>query len=280
MNRTAAALLFVGLAGVLLCAGAVRAADRIEGYEQAVYHWQGLKPGDYRNNGFQQKVTAEGKALRVEITSDFSPLQSRVPFPVAPARYPAELRLAPQSGSEGMKLAGNAQTMYEAAFRILAAVKARLAYDAAGSQDLPAALKAGKGNCVALSALALQWLHEAGLAARPVTGVFLPRSQEKLELKGAALHRFIEIYFPDRGWVFTDPARTFAAVTGEYIYLGPAGADYGGFAGAALTRRSLRNDWTIEKRGDQVFYTRANIRDRLLTGAPPEKPAGAGEVPF
>jgi transglutaminase-like putative cysteine protease len=277
MTRIAAAL---ALTCALLPARAARAADRIEGYEQAVYDWQGLKPGNYQNNGFQQKVTAEGKLLRIEITSDFSPLQSRVPFPVAPARYPAELRLAPLAGSEGMKLAGNAQTMYEAAFRILAAVKGRLAYDAAGSPDLPAALKAGKGNCVALSTLALQWLHEAGLAARPVTGVFLPRSQAKLELKGAALHRFIEIYFPDRGWVFTDPARTFAAVTGEYIYLGPAGGDYGGYAGAALTRRSLHNDWTIEKRGEQVFYTRANIRDRELSGAPPAKAAGAGEVRF
>ncbi len=266
---------------VLTCALAAAfpapAADRIEGYERAVYQWQGLKPGNYQNNGFRQTVMTEGKVQRIEVTSDFSPLQSRVPFPVAPARYPAQLRLAPLPGSEGLQLAGNAQTMYEAALKILAAVKNRLAYDAAGSPELAPALKSGRGNCVALATLALQWLREAGLAARGVTGVFLPRSQDRLELKGAALHRFIEIYFPDRGWVFTDPARTFGAVTGEYIYLGPAGEDYNGYAGAAISRRSLRNEWTIEKRGDQAFYTRANIRDRELAGAPSAKPAPAGE---
>ena len=185
-------------------------------------------------------------------------------WPIPPEKSPAELRIALQPGSEGARLAAGSQTVYQAASKILSAVKKRLSYDADGAETSAAALQAGRGNCVAFASLSLRWLNEAGIAGRAVTGIYLPRTKLGIELKDAALHRFIEIYFPDRGWVFTDPNSTFGAVTAEYFYLGPAGADYSRFTGVRITRRRLASSLAVEKRGGEAFYSRANIRDGLL----------------
>ena len=247
----------------------VAGSDRLDGSETAYYEWDGPPPADYGNNGFAQSripvKAKEGVAL-IRITASFAPLGSRTVWPIPAEKSPPELRFVPQPGSEGARLAAGSQTVYQAAWKILEAVKQRLRYDANGAETPAAALKAGRGDCVAFASLALQWLLEAGIAGRPVTGILLLRSKAGIELKGAALHRFIEIYFPDRGWVFTDPNRAFGAVTAEYIYLGPAGADYSRYEGVRITRRRLISALISEKRGGEAFYSRANVRDVLLQG--------------
>jgi hypothetical protein len=255
---------------LLTCfSGALHAgADRLEGGETADYDWSGPAPAAYGNDRFAPSLfpaSAPGTA-HLRVVSSFAPLGSRTPWPIPAAKSPPELRLTVQPGSEGARLAAGSQTVYEAAYKILSEVKKRLRYDADGAETPGAALGAGRGNCVAFASLALQWLREAGIAGRAITGVYLPRNKTALELKGAALHRFIEIYFPDRGWVFTEPNRTFGAVTAEYIYLGPAGADYSRYEGVRITRRRLSSSLIAEKRGGEVFYSRANVRDILLRG--------------
>lgn len=241
-------------------------ADRLEGGETADYDWSGPPPVAYGNNGFAQSLLPAGAAgvAKIRIATSFAPLGSRTVWPIPPEKSPAELRVALQPGSEGARLAAGSQTVYQAAAKILNAVKKRLHYSADGAESSAAALQVGRGNCVAFASLSLQWLKEAGIAGRAVTGIYLPRTKAGIELKDAALHRFIEIYFPDRGWVFTDPNSTFGAVTAEYFYLGPAGADYSRFTGVRITRRRLASSLTVEKRGGEAFFSRANIRDGLL----------------
>lgn len=274
---TAARRLLATLAGALLAGVPVRAgqSDRVEGRERAVYRWSGPAPAGFANNGFVQRVAPGGPAAEVSIETDFSPLGSRVPWPVPAGRYPAGVSAARIPGSAGDRIAAGSRTLYEAALRILSEVKKRVRYDAAGAAEADAALAAGRGNCVAFADLAIRWLGEAGIAARPVTGVYLPRARSRIELSGGALHRFLEIHFPDRGWVFTDPNFTFGAVTSEYLYLGPAGADYSRYLGVTVERVALQSGLAVEPRGGEVFYSRANVRDRLL-----ETPAPAVVVPL
>jgi len=265
---------FAGLALAGMPAGAGN-SDRVEGRERAVYRWTGPAPDGFANNGFMQRVAPGGPSTEISIETDFSPLGSRVPWPV-PARRGADgIAVHRVIGSEGDRLAAGSRTLYEAALRILSEVKRRMRYDAAGTSEPDAALAAGRGNCVAFASLAIRWLGGAGIAARPVTGVYLPRAQSRIELSGGALHRFIEIHFPDRGWVFTDPNFTFGAVTSEYLYLGPAGADYSRYLGVSIERTALESGLAVEPRGGELFYSRANVRDRLL-----ERPAPAISVPL
>lgn len=259
-------LLFGGL--FILTAILHAGADRLDGGESADYDWSGPPPPAYGNNGFAQSLAAASAPglTQIRVTASFAPLGSRTVWPIPAEKSPPELRLAPQPGSEGARLAAGSQTVYQAAYKILDEVKKRLKYAADGAETPAGALKAGRGDCVAFASLALQWLREAGIAGRPVTGILLQRSKNTILLKDAALHRFIEIYFPDRGWVFTDPNRTFGAVTAEYLYLGPAGADYSRYEGVRITRRRLISALNAEKRGGEAFYSRANVRDILLSG--------------
>ena len=246
----------------------VAGADRLDGSETADYEWSGPPPAAYDNNGFTQSLLPATTAglTHIHIAASFSPLGSRTVWPIPPEKSPPELRVAVQPGSEGARLAAGSQTVYQAAYKILDAVKKKLRYAADGAETPAEALKAGRGNCVAFASLALQWLREAGIAARAITGIYIPRNKPGIELKDAALHRFIEIYFPDRGWVFTEPNHTFGAVTAEYLYLGPAGADYSRYEGVRITRRRLDSSLMAEKRGGEAFYSRANVRDILLRG--------------
>jgi len=134
-------------------------------------------------------------------------------------------------------------------------VKKRLKY-AADARKRRGALKAGRATvwrslhwrCYGCKRRESQAARHGNLSAPNKAGI---------ELKDAALHRFIEIYIPDRGWVFTDPNRTFGAVTAEYLYLGPAGADYSRYEGVRITRRRLTSSLNAEKRGGETYYSRA-----------------------
>jgi transglutaminase-like putative cysteine protease len=74
-------------------------------------------------------------------------------------------------------------------------------------------LKAGSGNCQNLAQYSLALLRAAGIPARIVGGitlsnpwqVTLENGQSWVQRMGEGAHAWIEIYFPDLGWLSNDP---------------------------------------------------------------------------
>lgn len=86
------------------------------------------------------------------------------------------------------------------------------------------ALKTGKGNCQNFSHLSAALLRAVGIPTRIVNGITLnkayhvSRDQGPLTFKMAqGRHSWIEIWFPDLGWVPFDPQQTQLFVSNRYI---------------------------------------------------------------
>ncbi len=74
-----------------------------------------------------------------------------------------------------------------------------------------------KGNCVDAANLTVAMCLKLSIPARVVNGIVV-KKKEKV-LSGAALHSFVEIYYPDCGWMFSDPLEYFHFVPATYIYI-------------------------------------------------------------
>ena len=84
--------------------------------------------------------------------------------------------------------------------------------------------KTGKGNCQNYSHLAAALMRSVGIPARIVNGVTLKRpfsikmGSRNMTLKMAeGRHSWIEVYFPDLGWVPFDPQQTQLFVSNRFI---------------------------------------------------------------
>jgi len=96
--------------------------------------------------------------------------------------------------------------------------------DFVADQSLDRIIATRSANCVGLSALAIYVLGRMQVKARYVTGVaFKPSDKARLLLEGNVLHRWIEVYYEDVGWVFSDPAGKVNFVDATYVVLGVEG---------------------------------------------------------
>ena len=66
-------------------------------------------------------------------------------------------------------------------------------------------------------------LRRVGITARTVQGILRakPGSDGYDSRIGGVYHRWIEIYYPDRGFVFSDPSSSINGVDARYIPFGP-----------------------------------------------------------
>ena len=216
MSRLAAALLVGGLA-----AGA-GASDEI-----AVYQASGPDAGlfdQYDNDGYSLAVSpaAEGKLeLRVRVSG--GPLESRAPFPTQSSRDRA-LPPSPERDAYARALAGDAATQAAAVERILAGVASAVRYDAdrARRQDPASVFATRRAHCVGYSELAVDLLRRAGISARTVQGILRTKPGiDGWEARiGGVYHRWIEIFYPDRGFVFSDPSASINSVDARYVPFG------------------------------------------------------------
>ncbi len=113
-------------------------------------------------------------------------------------------------------LTNNAKTEYEAVVRILNWVSDNIKYTYNPAQyDALWSLKTGKGNCQNLAHIAIALLRASGIPARVVGGITL-KEQWKIPIESGYLvqgmgqggHAWIEIYFPDLGWLSYDPQQS------------------------------------------------------------------------
>ncbi len=180
---------------------------------------------DYRNESFEQKVVnLDEFSKRVTVTSRMKPMKTRVPYPIPARLFDSSISpyLSPerdrQSGDPSItRLAGDitkgSRYAHDAANAILSWIADNLTFDTSISvpSDALSALRYRKAYCVGYSNLAVALLRAAGIPARVAHG-YLPPGYEwgfskeywGVKVNDGGFHAYLELYYPDTGWVFSD----------------------------------------------------------------------------
>jgi len=229
---------------------------------------------DYANESFVQKVISQDEfSKRVQVTAKMAPMKTRVPFPIPAGMVNGSLQqyLMPerdrQSGDPSIvRLAGEltqgSRYAHEAANAVLTWIADNLTFDSSITvpSDASSALKYRKAYCVGYSNLAVAMLRAAGIPARIAHG-YLPPGYEwgfskdywGVKVNDGGFHAYLEIYFPDTGWVFTDAEHSHFFVDPFHIILRLDGMDMPGvYKGGYLD---------VDK---ATFFTIFNEEDRTV----------------
>jgi transglutaminase-like putative cysteine protease len=189
----------------------------------------GAEPGlfdQYDNDGYSLAVSrARDGALELSVRVSGAALASRAPYPPAPgSARDGALPPAPERDAWAAALAGDAKTEAAAVERILAGIASTVRYDGDRSrrQDPASVFSARRAHCVGFAELAVDLLRRVGLTARTVQGVLRTGSDaEGYDSHiGGVYHRWIEVYYADRGFVFSDPSASINGVDARYIPFG------------------------------------------------------------
>ncbi len=195
---------------------------------------------DYANESFEQKVTnLDEFSKRVQVTTKMGPLKTRVPFPIAPGALPASVSqyLLPERDRQAQdpRIVGLAREItrgsryaHVATNAILSWIADNLTFDTSITvpTDALSALSYKKAYCVGYSNLAVALLRAAGIPARVAHG-YLPPGYEwgfskdywGVKVNDGGFHAYLEIYYPDTGWVFSDAEHSFHFVDPFHIIL-------------------------------------------------------------
>jgi len=197
------------------------------GEQTAVYRAHGAASvlfDQYDNDGYSLAVSAarDGSVeLRVRVSD--APLESRAPYPPAVPRDKS-LPLAPDRDAFAKGLADGSRTEAEAVRRVLLGIASEVRYDPdrLRNQDPGAVFASKRAYCVGFAELAVDLLRRVGIPARTVQGILRtePGSDRYEPEIGGAYHRWIEVYYPDRGYVFSDPWASVNGVDARYVPFG------------------------------------------------------------
>ncbi len=172
--------------------------------------------------------------LKADNRVALSSLKSNAAFP--PSALPAEAEVYVKSTNQvqsdnpdikkkGQELTAGLSTQFAAVQSILHFVVDHLHYVLVPENyDAVYALHAGKGNCQNYSHLATALMRSVGIPVRIVNGITLKKSydvrlgQSEYSFEMAqGRHSWIEVFFPDLGWVPFDPQQTEFFVSNRYL---------------------------------------------------------------
>ncbi len=205
----------ISLAAGLLAAyglsppGRAEGGFAVEGRDRArVQVPAGALVTDYHNAGY--RLVRLGPEAHIEVEA--APLGSTARFEL-PRRKSRDA-----VGRLARALTSRAETRYDAVTRILGWVARHIEYslDRRQPQSAEAVLARRSGYCTGIARLTVALLGAVGIPAREVAGYVVGG-----ETAGGAngYHRWIEVYLPDRGWVFSDPLSTHHYVPATYLRL-------------------------------------------------------------
>jgi len=179
----------------------------------------------YRNSSYSQKVLQEDEfSKRVLIEANLEPLNSKAPFPISSQLLPAEMRFFLQAekdipaneeniSAEARKIARGSSTVQEAVSAIFHWIVDNHTYDAGRDtlQDGRSVFYSKRGSCVGFTNLSIAMLRSLGIPARYAHG-YLPPGYEwgiskkywGVQISGGGYHAWVEVYYPDAGWTFSD----------------------------------------------------------------------------
>lgn len=194
---------------------------------------------NYKNNGYSQEVIFSNQDFtEIKTYAYCEDLKSEITFPIK-YKFPSWLQpfLQPDKGiqstdpdiiSQTKQVIKGSKYQYEAVQKILRWINDNITYnlDPKGPRTAVEVLREKKGFCIGYSNLAVAMLRSAGIPCRNVHGIHLDSESLSsgdeyipLSLKGVTLHRWIEVYYPDVGWVFSDPKFSTNFIGANYIFL-------------------------------------------------------------
>lgn len=168
----------------------------------------GAQIEDYGNAGYRLRWIGDEVAIEV----DTSPLVSHSRF-----ELPADAELKDPIQRLARGLTAGAETRYDAVSRVLGWVARDLDYelDRSQPQTAEAVLSRRSGYCTGIARLSVALLEAVGIASREVAGYVVGSEPGR----PSGYHRWIEVHYPDRGWVFSDPLATHHYVPATYLRL-------------------------------------------------------------
>jgi len=190
------------------------------GAQSAVYLVQGRGAalfGQLDVDGYSL-AAAPGRLGTVLTVRTAAPSPSRTKFPAGkPDPY---LPPAPDRDRLVRELTGSARFESDAVEAIVAWVSRNVRYDPDRTlgQDPSAVFVSHRAFCVGFAELAVDLLRRAGVRAATVQGVLiLPAGEPGYDpdLSGE-FHRWVEVFYPDRGWRFVDPVSA-RSVDARYV---------------------------------------------------------------
>lgn len=214
MRRVLCAALLAAAAAGAAVGGEQTARYRAAGHDARLFE-------QYDNDGYSLEVaTGKDGGLDLAVRVSDAPLASTALFPTGAPRE-ASLPPAPDRDAFARQAAEGSRTLEEAVRRILLAVASEVAYDPDHTrrQDPAAVFASRRAYCVGFAELAVDLLRRSGITARTVQGVLRTDAANPAydESIGGAYHRWIEVYYPDRGFVFSDPGLSINGVDARYI---------------------------------------------------------------
>jgi len=133
---------------------------------------------------------------------------SDTPLPIAPEYLAPESRIQsdhPEMLARAEQLTAGATLQAQAVDRILAWVRASTTYDSEGhNEDALSVLQTGKAYCAGFANLAVGLLRAAAIPARVRVGC-VAHYDGWYAGEAGSRHGWIEVYYPDAGWVASDP---------------------------------------------------------------------------
>lgn len=199
-----------GTAALLLALPAVADGGlAIEGFDRSrLLAPAGARIEDYGNAGYH--LRRRGGEVHVEVDASALASSSRFTLPPIAAADPTADPVARLARS----LTVGAGTHYQASSRLLGWVAGAIDYnlDRGQPQDAAAVLERRSGYCTGVARLTVALHAAVGILSREVAGWVAD------PLRGG-YHRWVEVYLPDRGWVFSDPLSSHHYVPATYLRL-------------------------------------------------------------
>ncbi|MCH9648062.1 MAG: transglutaminase-like domain-containing protein [Deltaproteobacteria bacterium] len=171
----------------------------------------GVEVADYENSGYRLEV----RNSRVRVRVHAEPLESRHGFELPTLGAAQEERFSAEPKRLARAVVAGASTRYEAVTRLLDWVGRNIRYDLdrQAPQDALSVLDRRTAYCTGLARLSVALLGSIGIESREVVGFVVPEGRD------AVFHRWIEVHYPDRGWVFSDPQFSLNYVPATYVRL-------------------------------------------------------------
>ena len=177
-----------------------------------------------------RKLAGDARATIVytaAIDATLGPLKARAPFPVPKVPEEARLFLKPSKQVQSKdsevvrkaaELTADATTQRDAVDAILNFVADHIRYETPPkSYDALYGLSTGTGNCQNYAHLACALMRASGIPARVAIGLTLKdkwkiplddRGSSLVQGMGEGLHAWIEVWFPELGWLPCDPQQS------------------------------------------------------------------------
>jgi len=228
LTKSTTILLVLGLIAII--AGVATAGTRVmKGTHKVILdivaaNWE-KRPVEnipnYSNQTYRQQVLKkDAYSTRVLIEVKMEPLRSTAGFPVSGLSSSMREFVSPENMiqsnnpsivAEARRITSGSRTVADAVEKISNWVHDHVTYTIPVKQDALSVHRSGRGSCQGYTRLTIALCRAAGIPARYAHGYLVPGENwgarvERFGVKthGGGYHAWIEIYYPDKGWYYTD----------------------------------------------------------------------------